>query len=66
MISTQVQLLINCIASLSNEDKAALFTELDKMEKPKPKKPVKKKKYDIDAMAQQILLKHRLKHSVAN
>jgi hypothetical protein len=66
MLSTQVQLIINCIASLSEDDKAALLTELDKMEIPVSKTVPKKNKYDIDAMAQQLLIKHRKKYSVAS
>jgi hypothetical protein len=66
MLSTQVQLLINCISSLSESEKMDLFKELEKIEKPVSKTVPKKNKFDIDAMAQQLLIKHRKKYNTAS
>lgn len=70
MPSSQVQLLINCISSLTESDKSQFFSELEKIEKPVSKTMPKKTNLELVALLvedcqQQFLTTHRKQYQSA-
>lgn len=64
MLSTQTNIALQIVATLSEAEKATFAAEFAKLHKPtiKPKKEVKAKKYNISLMAAQYLENHRAKY----
>lgn len=64
MLSTQTNIALQIVATLSDEEKAVFASEFQKLYKPNtvPKKTPKTKFLDPHVLAAQYLAKHRAKH----
>ena len=68
MLTVQTNIALQIIATLTQEEMAALSVEFDKLRKPVAKcKPKKESTLNLPApsvLAQQLLAKHRAKHNI--